>query len=231
MKTNAERILAAASREIGYREGPGKRNKYGEWYGMDGVAWCMEFVQWVYHTAGMDLPFRTASCGELLNWYRQNRPECITREPVPGCIVIFDFPNTRFMTDHTGIFVACDGYRITTIDGNTSNENEGNGGWVQQRKRTLGFANPTYIVPGCLREEETMDVSKLTGEQCYELLLKANEYAGTLAAPDWMRPELDEAVKAGLTDGTRPLALCMRGAAAIMALRGAKKAAEGRETG
>ena len=145
-------VLETAAREIGYREGAGKRNKYGAWYGMDGVAWCMEFVQWVYAHAGVPLPFRTASCGALLRWYRANRPECVTDEPVPGCVVIFDFPGGAD-TDHTGIFVEKDALRITTIDGNTSNESEGNGGWVQRRTRGLAYANPTYIVPAELKTE------------------------------------------------------------------------------
>ena len=75
---------------------------------------------------------------------------------------------------------------------------------------------------GYIKEDDDMDVSKLTGEQCYEILLKANEYAGSLATPDWMKPELDKAIKAGITDGERPLAMCMRGQAAMMTLRGQK---------
>ena len=149
-----EDILATASREIGYREGRGRHNKYGEWYGMDCVAWCMEFVQWVYHETGCDLPFKTASCGTLLRWYQEHQPECVTDKPVRGCIVIFDFPNTQYVTDHTGLFVRLEGDKITTIDGNTSGGSDGNGGWVQQRTRSLSYANPTYIVPREIREDD-----------------------------------------------------------------------------
>ena len=152
-KAAGEEILAVAAREIGYREGAGRRTKYGEWYGMDGVAWCMQFVQWVYHQAGADLPCKTASCGELLRWYRQNQPECVTKEPVPGCVVIFDFPGTAYSTDHTGLFVSKTGTQITSIDGNTSNGNDSNGGWVQRRTRAISYANPTYIVPRELKTD------------------------------------------------------------------------------
>ena len=153
--TTGEEVILTATREIGYHEKEGKRNKYGEWFGMDGVAWCMEFVQWCYHESGLDLPYKTASCGELLRWYQKNQPECVTKNPIPGCVVIFDFPNTQYVTDHTGLFVRCDGYKLTTIDGNTSGGNDSNGGWVQQRSRTLGYANPIYIVPrGLIKEED-----------------------------------------------------------------------------
>ncbi|MBE7005032.1 MAG: CHAP domain-containing protein [Ruminococcaceae bacterium] len=152
--TRGELILQTASKEIGYHEDKGKRNKYGAWYGLDGEPWCMEFVQWVYHEAGFDLPFSTASCGALLRWYREHQPECVTDRPVRGCIVIFDFPGTAYRTDHTGLFVSCDGFKLTTIDGNTSGGNDANGGWVQKRHRTLGYANPVYIVPRELNGKE-----------------------------------------------------------------------------
>jgi len=148
-------ILAIAVEEIGYHEGTGHRNKYGSWYGLDGVAWCMEFVQWVYVQAGIPLPLKTASCGELLRWYKANQPECVTDDPVPGCIVIFDFPGGA-STDHTGIFVGCTESKITTIDGNTSSGNDAAGGYVQCRIRSLTYSNPTYIIPHEL-EEESME--------------------------------------------------------------------------
>lgn len=147
-------VLAAATREIGYHEGKNKDNKFGAWYGLNNVAWCMEFVQWVYAESGIPLPYKTASCGELLRWYRANDPACVTDMPAPGCIVIFDFPGGA-ATDHTGIFVKRTDLKLTTIDGNTSGGSDADGGWVQQRTRSLGYANPTYIVPRELLREET----------------------------------------------------------------------------
>lgn len=152
-----EEILSIAAREIGYHERDGKRNKYGAWYGMDGVAWCMIFVQWVYDQAGVPLPYKTASCGALLRWYKTNQPECVTDKPVPGCIVIFDFPGGA-ATDHTGLYVSRNSTdTVTTIDGNTSGLNQANGGWVQQKTRSRSYAKPVYIVPRELRETKKND--------------------------------------------------------------------------
>ena len=156
-KTAGDAILAAAAREIGYHESAGHRNKFGAWYGMNGAAWCMQFVQWCCAQAGVPLPFKTASCGALLRWYRENQPECVVKEPVPGCIVIFDFPATASETDHTGLFVRLDGQKIVTIDGNTSGENDSNGGWVRERTRPLSYANPVYIVPRELKTDDEED--------------------------------------------------------------------------
>lgn len=171
-------LLAVATREVGYHEGGGKRTKYGQWYGMDGVYWCMQFVQWCYAQAGAPLPFKTASCGVLLRWYRSNQPECIVSDPIPGCIVIFDFPGGA-ATDHTGIFVSRGNYgpvpTVTTIDGNTTGlkgTNEANGGWVQQKTRSVNFARPTYIWPRELQSDE--DSKLLDNEEDVDMQKRYN---------------------------------------------------------
>jgi len=202
-----EEILAVAAREIGYHEGKNKHNKYGEWFGLDGEPWCMEFVQWVYHEAGNDLPLKTASCGSLLRWYKRNQPECITKEPIEGCIVIFDFPKTAYDTDHTGLFVRTDGVKITTIDGNTGGD-EANGGWVQQRTRTLRYANPTYIIPrGLVLVDWDKAIAEMTKEQAYKLYSKAVDYMVDLPLPtSWDAKETWEYAKEiEITHGTAPM--------------------------
>lgn len=217
---SSKQILDVAAREIGYHEGAGKHNKYGEWFGLDHVAWCMEFVQWVYDQAGMPLPYETPSCGALLRWYQKNDPECITKDPIPGSIIIFDLAGTGSTTDHTGLFVSRTQLKVTSIDGNTSAINQANGGWVQEKSRSITYANPTYIRPRGLVEMTGREIiDSLTNEEAYELLLMANEHAASLATPEWMKPELDAAIAAGITDGSRPLATCMRGQAAMMVLR------------
>ena len=69
------------------------------------------------------------------------------------------------------------------------------------------------------KEEEELDVSKLTGEQCYKILCKAQEHAADLPAPGWAEKELKKAIENGITDGTRPAALVTRCEAALMAGR------------
>lgn len=60
----------------------------------------------------------------------------------------------------------------------------------------------------------------MTGEQIYE---KLNEYLREQPCPDWAKVELAEAVKMGITDGTRPCELIPRYQAAIMAKRAISK--------
>lgn len=208
------KILEIAAQDIGYHESAGKRNKFGAWYGMDGVAWCMEAVQYWYAQAGMRLPYKTASCSGLLNWYKAVHPECIVSNPEPGCIVIFDLPGTKSLTDHVGLFEAMDRQYITTIDGNTSSKNDANGGYVNRRTRQKNYVH-AYIKPRGLVE--------MTDKEVYEAY---NRHAATLPLPtSWdAAGELREAVELGITDGSNPMLPTPKYQAAIMDKRAYKKA-------
>lgn len=184
-------LLAVAAREIGYREGVGKTTKFGRWYGLDRAPWCMEFVQWCYAEAGAPLPYKTASCGALLDWYRKHQPDCITLTPIEGCIVIFDFPGGA-ATDHTGLFVSRTKASVTTIDGNTSGTNQSDGGWVQQKTRPLSYARPTYIIPRALCADE-MEVGNVE---------RFNSLAEISGAVPWAAPTVERLIEArALTGG------------------------------
>lgn len=210
-----KKILELAAAEIGYREGKNKTNKFGLWYGMNHAAWCMIFCQYIYEMAGSPLPFRSASCSELLGWYKSQQPECIADTPVPGCLVIFDLPGTPYLTDHVGLFESMNGRYITTIDGNTSATNEANGGCVNRRVRRKNLVH-AYIVPKELQEDDVM-----TGQEIY---LALSEYLSKQELPNWAKKEFGEAVAMGLSDGSNPCLLAPRYQAVIMAKRAVEKA-------
>ena len=200
--TKGEKLLAVAAKEIGYHEGTGKRNKYGAFYKCDGMAWCMFFVQWCYEQAGMKLPRMTGSCGDLLRWYRANQPECVTDKPVPGCIVIFDFPGGA-ATDHTGLFVSRTDKTITSIDGNTSGTSQSNGGYVRQRLRNLDYARPIYIVPRELKEdakERFADVGK-TSEKEEQMEKRYNKLEEIQKELPWAAPTVEKMLDKGIMQG------------------------------
>ena len=69
------------------------------------------------------------------------------------------------------------------------------------------------------KEKEEMDISKLTDEQCYQIVQKAQSYAANIPIPDWAMEELGQAIEDGITDGSSPAALATRAEAAIMAER------------
>ena len=205
--------LKVAQGELGNTESPAgsNRTKYGAWYGMDGNPWCMMFVQWCFAMAGRQLPHRTASCSDLLSWYRKYASECIVTAPKPRDIVIYNF-------GHTGILESAAADTVTVLEGNTSagaagSQDNGGGVFRRTRSRTLVQA---FIRPFDNYEEDIM-----TGEEIYKEL---NNYLKKQPVPSWAKAELEEAVRLGITDGKEPMAMIPRYQAAIMA----KRAREGK---
>ncbi len=203
-------LLKIAAGELGTKESPAgsNRTKYGQWYGWNGVPWCMIFVQWCFQQAGTPLPCRTASCSALLRWYQANQRERVVSQPRPGDIAIYRF-------GHTGIVEHAAGSSATAIEGNTSPGEAGsqsNGGGVFRRTRTLSAAL-AYIRPF----DEGDDI--MTGQEIYTAL---NDYLKNQSVPLWAEKEFQEAVDMGLTDGSEPLTLIPRYQAAILAKRAVK---------
>jgi len=137
---DGQKIIDVAQKELGYCENPPNSNetKYGKWYGLDSVPWCAIFVSWCYHSAGYILPKIDSikgycSCQNAFIFFKKNNQ--ITKNPVAGDIVLFDWDlNGKF--EHTGLFVRkIDNDTFESIEGNTSFGNDSNGGIVMLRRR------------------------------------------------------------------------------------------------
>lgn len=141
-----ESLIRIAETEIGQEENPQDSNmtKYGEWFGLNGVPWCGIFVSWCYDKAGITLPkigFSKpgfAGTQTAMKYFRENK--LLVTDPIPGDIVFFDW-NNNGRVDHCGIYV---GGKINnrasyyvTIEGNTSQNNNSNGGEVMKRYRSI----------------------------------------------------------------------------------------------
>lgn len=193
-----KKLLDVARKELGYKESPpnSNRTKYGQWMGLNGYPWCCSWVMWCADQAGVDLPIKTGSCTVLMN-YAKKAHVWVTSNFKPGDIVIFDFSGKQKTAQHIGIVkeIVPD-YGVVTIEGNTSSTDAGsqdNGGMVcskrRQLKHIIGAVRPQYDPEKV--EEDVFDmtiqefVDKLTDEQAYMLLTKAQKYAGTLSEPEW----------------------------------------------
>ena len=123
---------------------------------MDGVPWCVIFLAWVLNQAGEKAAFfgggKTASCGTLLRWYREQGLTVAKEDVQAGDIVILNFKGT-LETQHCGLVVDVarlpnvDVAYVQTIEGNTSPGLEGsqdNGGCVALKVRY-----PRQIVAVC----------------------------------------------------------------------------------
>ena len=179
----ASKILTHARGELGVSESPAGSNKckYNDAYGGGPKAWCCVFLWWLFMMAGAAVLFfggeKTAYCPTLLSWFKK-KGQLVKGDPKPGDIVFFDF-NGNGTPDHVGICESYDGSNITSIDGNTGEGNEANGGKVMRRTRSMStvcaVARPAYD-PEPVAEE----------------------------ADSWAKEAWSWAFNAGLLDGTRP---------------------------
>jgi hypothetical protein len=179
------KVIETARGELGQHEDPAGSNltKYGFWYGVDGVPWCVIFLCWLFNQAGERMAFfgggKTASCSMLLRWYKEQGLTVPVEQVQTGDIVILDFSGRQKDTQHCGIVTKTwwgpDGFdRFETIEGNTTNGagQQDNGGAVCEKIRypsqIVAVCRPTYQP-----EKETVD--DVTGHWAYKDIQWAKE--------------------------------------------------------
>lgn len=139
----SEIIIAEARKEIGYKEIPAGSNKtkFGEWFGLNKVAWCGIFVSYIYHKAGCPLGNigylkGYAGCQTAVAHFRKTGEVVKWEDARPGDIVFFDW-NGDGKFDHTGILLEKTAMnQFDAIEGNTAIGNDSNGGEVMLRHRS-----------------------------------------------------------------------------------------------
>ena len=222
----AQQLLDIARAELGTTESPAGSNNVmynTAYYGRevyDGLwdtefPWCVVFLWWCFRQAGAAELFyggsKTASCRQLLSYHKR---QAVT-DYQPGDIIFYNF-HGKTTAEHVGICESAGGSSIVTIEGNTGVGNDANGGAVMRRTRSLGQIvgayRPAY-------EEDDMDVEKLTEAQLVRLAERMTAALSKRAVSGTLAPELQEAVDAGITDGSSPNAFCTRAQAAVMVKR------------
>ena len=117
-------FLQKVQGEVGVAESPigSNQQKYGRWFGMNGVSWCAIFVSWCASHAGVPksvMPHTYSSVSQFLEWgkaqgiYRAKGSGFIPR---PGDLMI-----QKNNASHIGIVVAATGAQFSTVEGNSSN--------------------------------------------------------------------------------------------------------------
>lgn len=142
------KVVEIAKGELDYIESTGNNTKYGEWFGMNNTPWCGIFVSWCYYMAGISLgnigfAKGFAGCQFAYEYFRKNKKT--TFLPAEGDIVFFDW-NLDGRMDHCGIFVKwLNKDYFESIEGNTSDKNQSNGGTVMIKKRHKKFAKFVHV--------------------------------------------------------------------------------------
>lgn len=173
------KVIETARADLGYTENPPGSNmtKYWDAYDpkMQGQPWCVAFLWSVFNSAGERMAFfgggKTASCGMLLRWYKEQGLTVPVEDVRVGDIVILNFHGTKD-TEHCGLVTGKSDiinlstgtpYSIWTIEGNTSlsDGSQSNGGMVCEKTRY-----PSQIVAVCrpqYKADDPQPVDDITG--------------------------------------------------------------------
>jgi hypothetical protein len=145
--------LAVGLQELGAKERPAdsNKNKYGKWFGVDGVPWCNIFVSYCFQN-GADYTicegFKGAGvypkgCTYVPTteaWLHATGMWKGRTEPLPGDIAIYNWHGG--LPDHIGIVEEyLGGGKFNAIEGNTGIGNDANGGEVMRRLRYFSDVN------------------------------------------------------------------------------------------
>lgn len=140
------KVIEVASADLRYTEVPpgSNKTKYGEWYGINGVPWCVQAMAYWFNKAREFKAFmggdKTASCSQLLAWHKAHGNVVDKKDIQVGDLPILNFSGTS-ETQHIGIVTDVYKYGwFQTIEGNTSPGAEGsqeNGGCVALKTRSV----------------------------------------------------------------------------------------------
>lgn len=149
----AEQVLAIARGEVGVTESPANSNRVKYWGAYSpywqGEPWCDRFVSWCGWKAGAaDIVGVFDYCPYHVNWFKQRGQwKSRTTKPKPGWIVFFG-NNSSGEACHVGLVTGTSGAYVYTIEGNTSSDNNANGGRVEARTRTVGTYGSSWYILG-----------------------------------------------------------------------------------
>lgn len=142
----AARMIRVARDEIGVVETPVNKVKYNN---DNGLAWCGYFIDWCAKRAGIKkLPSQIST---IQGAHKMREFGCwVNGSPALGDLVYMGWGEKGHI-EHIGLVVGIiDKKQVLTIEGNTSNTNQANGGEVMVKVRTIGkeiigFARPKYL--------------------------------------------------------------------------------------
>lgn len=139
-KPVASDVIAYANKWI--RQTPyGSPNLFTRWYYGNNMTapWCAIFVYYcLAHTGGKELMAgckNKAYVPSIWNWAKAKSYAMTSGTAKQGDLVIYDWEKDS-VADHIGFIIKDNGDgTVTTVEGNTSNTSNGNGGCVQKRVR------------------------------------------------------------------------------------------------
>ena len=113
---SAVSFVNTALGEVGYKESGKDINKYGQWAGHNGVAWCVYFVCWCAYKSGAPIPTSYGYVGDMTSYFKsRGKYKSAGRyKPKAGDLMI---QGDR----HIGIVISAGASSFETVEGNCSN--------------------------------------------------------------------------------------------------------------
>lgn len=153
----ANKMIELARSFIGTKDDGNNKVKFNtEFYGRevsgDAYPWCVVFIWYLFKKLGAAILFcsgkKVASCGVVMSLMSAQKVS-YKETPKKGDLVIFDFSGNHTAHTHIGLVSeVIDGTSFMTVEGNTSNSNYTNGGYVLEQKRynrqVNCFIRPNY---------------------------------------------------------------------------------------
>jgi FtsZ-binding cell division protein ZapB len=116
-----DKILGNARKYIGYHEGPNNQNKWGP----TGQPWCSYFATSMWRAAGVNIP-KYGFTGDVYKWGERHHTaygkQDLIKNARPGDTILFGTGPTWAGSEHIGIIEKVEGNKITTIEGNSSDQ-------------------------------------------------------------------------------------------------------------
>ena len=142
-------MIQVALAEVGTAETGNNETKYGKHMKADKLPWCGSFINWCADQAGVDLPNVVSTLAGADAFRKMKRWHT---EPKIGDLVFFDFIiDDKTTINHIGLVIRVSDKQIVTIEGNTGDSDQRNGGEVMVKSRALGarsfvvgYGRPTY---------------------------------------------------------------------------------------
>ena len=113
---SAVSFVNTALGEVGYKESGKDINKFGQWAGHNGVAWCVYFVCWCAAKSGAPIPTTYGYVGDMSSYFkaRGKYKSAGSYKPKAGDLMI---QGDR----HIGIVISAGASSCETVEGNYSN--------------------------------------------------------------------------------------------------------------
>lgn len=170
--TISQQAVATARSFLGYTEGANNDTIFGKEFGLNFVAWCVEFVDGIYSRSGLrageDYP-ATASSGEAVSWYKKNNLFNASGSgytPRAGDSVFFWDGSAVY---HTGIVEAVENGFVKTIEGNAGPGSDSvvSGSYSLTDPKLYGFGSPRNMGLGAvsIANSSDSDYTKWTPSQ------------------------------------------------------------------